>query len=311
MIAQLTLVGLILLFAIASFASWVRTNPKLIIMIVAIAIAGTAAIYSNHATASNYNPSHALNSVFTAVDREAMVREYYNKNTGMHRLKLVHRGSRVPKAIVRAAKATGTDPNVLATFANIESTMNDKAKNGRVKGLLQFTPGTWKLMVKRHAKKHGLKHPDIYNAYHNAVLGAELINDNALWLETRLKRETSVEEKYLAHFISPNYALRIIRAGGWRSAKDLLPTSFVKGNRSYFYSKHGRALTVREFRRVIADKLTANYMEITHPTSVAALTVKTCTDPTTVEPHSFSKRLFVTGCASDLWGDRRRLYGVA
>lgn len=310
MIAQFTLVGLVLLFAIASLITWVRTNPKLILVVAAVAIAGSTAIYSNHATASNYNPTRAVNSVFTVVDQEAMVRDYFIKQADPHRLKVEHRERKVPKAIVKAAKATGIDPNMLATFANIESTMNAKAKNGRVKGLLQFTPGTWKLMVKRHAKKHGIKHPDIYNAYHNALFGAELINDNSAWLEAKLKRETTVEEKYMAHFISPYYVLKVIKAGGWRPAKDLMPASFVNGNRNYFYSKKGRVLTVREFRRAITNKLTTNYMEITHPERVAAISVETCAAPTAVEPHPSPKRHIVTGCASDLWGDRRRSYGV-
>lgn len=309
MLAQFSLVGLLMVFALASLASYVRISRLLVVAVFALATTASV-IYSNHATASNYNPSRAVNSVFTVVDQEAMVRDYFIKQADPHRLKVEHRESKVPNAIVKAAKATGTDPNMLATFANIESTMNAKAKNGRVKGLLQFTPGTWKLMVKRHAKKHGIKHPDIYNAYHNALFGAELINDNSAWLEAKLKRETTVEEKYMAHFISPYYVLKVIKAGGWRPAKDLMPASFVNGNRNYFYSKKGRALTVREFRRAISDKLTTNYMEITHPERVAAISIETCAAPTVVEPHPSPKRHIVTGCASDLWGDRRRSYGV-
>lgn len=309
MIAQLLLVGLILLFATASLINWVRVNPKLLYGILAIAIAGPTAIYSTSANAVNYNPVRAINSVFTPVDLNAVARDYQDRHKDPHRLKVEHRNDRVPVAIVKAAKATGVDPNMLATFANVESTMNAKAKNGRVKGLLQFTPGTWKLMTKRHAKKHGLRHPDIYNPYHNALLGAELINDNSAWLEARLKREVRVDEKYLANFISPYYALKMIRAGGWRSAKDIVPTSFAKGNPTFFYKK-GRPLSVREFRQIVRNKLSTKSMEITQPTQMASLPDRTCVQPTVAEPHASPTNHILTVCASDLWGDRRRSYGV-
>lgn len=309
MIAQLLLVGLVLVFATASLITWVRVQPRLLYAILAIAIATPTAIYSNSASAVNYNPVRAINSVFTPIDLNAAARAYHDRQPDPHRLKVEHRSSHVPVAIVKAAKATGVDPNMLATFANIESTMNAKAKNGRVKGLLQFTPGTWKLMTKRHAKKHGLRHPDIYNPYHNALLGAELINDNSAWLEARLKRETSVDEKYLANFISPYYALKMIRAGGWRTAKDIVPPSFVSGNKTFFYKK-GRPVSVREFRQTIRHKLATKSMEITQPTQMASLPDSTCDKPTVVESPASPSRHIVTVCASDLWGDRRRSYGV-
>lgn len=310
MIAQLLLVGLILLFAAASLVNWVRLNPKLIYGILALSVAGPAAIYSTQANAVSYNPVRAINTVFMPVNLDAVARDYFIKQQDPHRLKVEHRSKQVPTAIVKAAKATDVDPNMLATFANVESTMNAKAKNGRVKGLLQFTPGTWKLMAKRHAKKHGIHRPDIYNPYHNALLGAELINDNSAWLEARLKRETSIDEKYLAHFISPYYALKMIRAGGWRAAKDIVPGSFVIGNKRYFYSERGRALSVREFRQLIHKTLSAKTMEITQPTQTASLPDRTCDQPTVAEPHPSPTSHILTVCASDLWGDRRRFYGV-
>lgn len=309
MIAQLLLVGLILLFATASLINWVRVSPKLIYGILAITVAGPTAIYSTSATAVTYNPVRAINSVFTPVDLNVVARDYLHRHQDPHRLKVEHRNDHIPVAIVKAAKATDVDPNMLATFANIESTMNAKAKNSRVKGLLQFTPGTWKLMTKRHAKKHGIRHPDIYNPYHNALMGAELINDNSAWLEAKLKRETSVDEKYLAHFISPYYALKMIRSGGWRAAKDIVPASFVGGNKSYFY-KHGRPLSVREFRQVVHHKLSTKSMEITQPIQMASLPDRTCDQPTVAEPHTSPTNHILTVCASDLWGDRRRSYGV-
>lgn len=311
MIAQLLLVGLLVLFAIASVIHLVRVNTRLVLGIIIVALAIPAFIYSTHVKASNYNPTRAVNSAFSTPNHEELVRDYMRAQEPAHRLKAEHRERQVSQAIVKAARATDVDPNVLATFANIESTMNAKAKNGRIKGLLQFTPGTWKLMVKRHAKKHGIKRPDVYNAYHNALFGAELINDNDAWLNARLKRETSVEEKYLAHFISPLYALKMIKAGGWRAAKDIVPASFAQGNKRYFYSKTGRALSVREFRRAVAATLSAKHMEITQPTQVANVPVQTCDAPTFVETHPLPKRDVVSGCVYELWGDRRITYGVA
>ena len=309
MIAQLLLVGLVLVFAVASLINWVRAEPKVIYGILAMAITAPTAIYSTQANAVTYNPVRAINSAFTP-QLDDVARNYFIRQQDPHRLKVEHRSKQVPTAIVKAALATDVDPNVLATFANIESTMDAKAKNGRVKGLLQFTPGTWKLMAKRHAKRHGIRHPDIFNPYHNALFGAELINDNSAWMEARLKRALNIDEQYMAHFISPHYALKMIRAGGWRAAKDIVPSSFVAGNTNYFYNKHGRALSVREFRQLIHQKLATKYMEITHPKQMASLPDSTCDVPTVVESHTTPSGRIATVCATDIWGDRRRSYGV-
>lgn len=307
MFAQLLLVGLLVLFATASIFTYVKINRLVLLGILAICITVTA-IYSRSAAAYTV-PTRVVESVFSADERAALIRDFVLDQANPLGLNAEHRSKPVSKAIARAALATKVDPNVLATFANVESTMNAKAKNGRVKGLLQFTPGTWRLMVNRHAKKHGIKRPDIYNEYHNALLGAELINDNAAWMESRLKRKTSVEEKYLASFISPHYALKMIRARGWMTAKDLVPASFAQGNKRMFYAKSGKALSVREFRRNIHNTLASKYMEITKPQDTT-FTAAVCSAPTASKHEASPVHHAASGCAIDLWGDRRRSYGA-
>ncbi|MGL5647262.1 MAG: transglycosylase SLT domain-containing protein [Clostridium sp.] len=272
---------------------------------VAIIMATGLAVSLQPASASSYDfPSNRLYSADTAFYKDFLDINF--KKQEPQRLKEEHRNNKVAKAIIKAADATGTDPNFLATIANIESTMEPKAKGRVARGLMQFTPATWRLMVKRHAKKHGIKKPDIYNPYHNALMGGELLNDNKAWLRTRLKRKVSDTEAYMAHFIAPAYVVKMLKAKGSRLAKTVVPASFVAMNKNMFY-RNGKPMTVNQFVTNIKRKIDDKYYEITHPEQLELANVTMCDIPSiqgTIAPTSIGNGIYCNYNTTGDWWDR-------
>lgn len=213
--------------------------------------------------------------------------------------------ARVSKAIYRAAKATKADANLLATFANIESSLD---ANVNRRGLMQITPRTASMLAKRHGKKHGFTRVNLKNPYHSAVLAGELINDNTEWMEARLKRPIRQHEIYMGYFISPYYAVKIIRAKGSKRAIDLLPRSYRAGNYNMLYHKSGRAMTVREFVSNIKRKLHDKQMGY-KTQYYAKLTNGVCVKPSVPQPY-YSSQCILHEYGRTLWGDRRYSYGA-
>lgn len=230
----------------------------------------------------------------------------YEKSKNHLNLKEEHLDNPTVKAIARAARDAGVDPNFLATMANIESTMDPKARNKRVKGLMQFTPGTWNTMVKRHAKRYSIKRPDIYNPYHNALMGAELAKDNAAWMNKRINRKLKDHEVYMAHFISPLYALKMLKARSNRLAIDIVPASFLVGNKALFYRK-GTAMTVGQFIASMKRKVSDKYFEVTVQPGIMLASITVCDMPAvngSVKPVSTDNDARCTFNQKGAWWDR-------
>lgn len=145
---------------------------------------------------------------------------------------------RVAAHIRDAAQKTGVPFEFLLAQANQESRLNPEAKNAKssAMGLFQFTSGTWLEMVKGHGAEHGL------DKYANAIvkgadgrwtvkdkalkkeildlrrdpalsalMAAEYAKDNEQVLETKLGRQVSTQDLYLAHFLGAGGALKVLR----------------------------------------------------------------------------------------------------
>lgn len=137
-----------------------------------------------------------------------------------------------------AAQATGVPFEFLLAQANQESRLNPDAKSSRssAMGLFQFTSGTWLDMVKKHGAAHGLdKYADAVVTGSNgrltvtdkelkkeildlrrdpklsALMAAEYAKDNERVLESRLGRQVSTHDLYLAHFLGAGGALKVLR----------------------------------------------------------------------------------------------------
>lgn len=182
-------------------------------------------------------------------------------------------------ALRGAADRTGADFDYLLTTAMRESSLNPaaKASTSSATGLFQFIEQTWLGTMRRHGSAHGL------SAYADAIkpgkdgrltvadkglrqeilalrkdpavaalMAGELTNDMRSTLEGSLGRGVSAGELYIAHFLGPQAAVKLIRAGSENPAlpaASLFPDA-AAANTSIFYTKGGQA-------RPVSDVLTS------------------------------------------------------
>jgi hypothetical protein len=176
-------------------------------------------------------------------------------------------------AIQQAAQSTGVSFEYLLTTAQIESSLNPSAQasTSSAKGLYQFIDQTWLATMKGAGAANG------YGQYADAIArGADgrysvadptmraaimtLRNDptvsalmagsfaraNAQQLQSAIGRSPTNGELYLAHFLGPDGAARLINAADMQSgasAATMFPQA-AAANPSIFYDSAGRARSV-------------------------------------------------------------------
>lgn len=203
----------------------------------------------------------------------------------------------VAEKIVRAAEVTGVDPVYLMALADKESSFSTdvKAKTSSAEGLFQFIASTWLDTVRRYGAQYGLAaeaaaieivdgQPTITDEatrervlglrrdpYLAAVMAAEMKKRDRARIEQRLGRNMSPSEYYLAHFLGPDSAGKLMEMIGDKpkaSATKAFPRA-AKANRSLFYEKVGRKtrqVTVSElYDRIdrLMDKRLDRYTGVT------------------------------------------------
>jgi hypothetical protein len=189
-------------------------------------------------------------------------------------------GSTVTGAIRQASAATGTSFNYLLATAQVESGLNPQAgaATSSARGLFQFIEQTWLGTIKQSGAQLG------YGRYADAItktssghyqvtdpaMRAEILklrNDptanavtkaNADYLATKLGRQPSEGELYIAHFLGAGGAARLISLAANNpnaKATDYFPHA-ASANSSIFYDRatgHARSLAQ------VRDVLTARY----------------------------------------------------
>ncbi|NEX94136.1 hypothetical protein, partial [Caulobacter sp. 17J65-9] len=170
----------------------------------------------------------------------------------------------VAATIAQAAQATGASHPYLVATAHRESRghASAAASNSSAQGLFQFVDATWLEMIDRHGAEYGLAReaalididadgkPRVADPTErkrilalrddprvSALMAGELAHENADKLEARLDRAPTDGELYLAHFLGPRDAARLIvaaKAQPGRAAHELCPTA-ARSNRSVFY----------------------------------------------------------------------------
>jgi hypothetical protein len=192
----------------------------------------------------------------------------------------VHSGASVADAISIASRATGVDFRYLLETASRESSLNPNAKSGSssAAGLYQFLDQTWLATVKRHGPEHGLgveagliqqdqsgrmsvidpaqrqailalrKDPQVC-----ALMAGELTRDSRAALEGTLGRPVDNGELYLAHFLGPREAARLIGESAARpdaAAATSFPEA-ARANRAVFYDAAGAERTLAEVKGLL------------------------------------------------------------
>ncbi len=190
--------------------------------------------------------------------------------------------SGVISAIKLASAKTGVDFAYLLNKADQESSLNPNAKAGTssASGLFQFIKSTWLKMVKEHGAEYGLTdeasaitekngqlrvsdpamRQKILNLRHDPVLSsamaAEFTKENKDHLDASVGGTIGSTELYMAHFLGAGGAstfLNKMRAAPNAAAANFLPDA-AEANPNVFYSKTGRALSLKEIYNRFATK---------------------------------------------------------
>ena len=207
-------------------------------------------------------------------------------------------GSTVTGAIRQAAQITGAGFSYLLATAKIESGLNPavQARTSSATGLFQFIEQTWLMTMKQSGAELGLgryadaiektssgrfvvrdpamraeilnlrKNPSV-----NAAMAGALTRQNAARLKTKIGRDATEGELYIAHFLGANGAARLINAAATNpqvSAASLFPRA-AAANRSIFYDPQGGARSATAVYGLLVTKL-ARAMPDGRPVAVSA-----------------------------------------
>jgi hypothetical protein len=143
----------------------------------------------------------------------------------------------VAYALEKAAAVTGIDHGYLVNTAGRESSFNPmaKARTSSAAGLFQFVEDTWFRLIDRYGASHGLVEEAAairivsnralvderlrlqilalrYSPEISAYMAAKLAMENRTALQAKLGRMPTNAELYIAHFMGPTDAARLIKA---------------------------------------------------------------------------------------------------
>jgi hypothetical protein len=206
------------------------------------------------------------------------------------------------ETIIRAARQTDTDPALLMSIADKESSFAPtvKASTSSATGLFQFIDATWFRVVRDFGAKHGMaeeaslieeaelrgsmssaSRQAILNLrndpYLSALMAAEMLKADRARIAARIGRDLSEGETYLAHFLGPSDAEKFMSkvvAEPRYAAPKLLPKP-ARANRSLFYKKSRRkpqSLTVADVHRKFETMMGLRWERYRDVEKVAGLT---------------------------------------
>ncbi|MGA8171972.1 MAG: transglycosylase SLT domain-containing protein [Methylocystis sp.] len=183
----------------------------------------------------------------------------------------------IVERVVKAAKTTGSDPALLMSIADKESSFasSAKASTSSASGLFQFVESTWFKALKSFGWRYGReeeakaiqgdedhqtieprKRAEILelrnDPYLSAALAAEMLKRDGAKIAEHLGRSLTAGETYLIHFLGPEDAERFMQkmdAEPDASAAQLLPRP-AKANKPIFYERQGSKLKDRSVSQV-------------------------------------------------------------
>lgn len=185
----------------------------------------------------------------------------------------------VTSNIRSASRQTGVSFDYLMAQAKKESAMTSDAKSqvSSAAGLFQFTKGTWLQLIKLHGEKYGLgryadmiekqghdysiKDPEMRqhvlslrkDPSLSSLIAGEYAKDNRHWLEKSLGRKVGSTELYLAHFLGPAGAVKLLKAKAEnpeQAAAELVPQAAAKNQTMFYDSDHSAQSVASLYNRV-------------------------------------------------------------
>jgi Transglycosylase SLT domain len=150
------------------------------------------------ATASNVNPDGSLTDAGCSAGvagTKKIATEVYN-------------------AIMNACTKTGADPACMLAFADIESSFQPgvSAKGTSATGLYQFISSTWTAMVTKYGSRYNVGFSQINDPTANALMGGQLLNDDAAYLKKQGIANPTPGQLYMCHMMGQAGATRLITA---------------------------------------------------------------------------------------------------
>lgn len=161
-------------------------------------------------------------------------------------------------------KITSVSPVTLATFASIESGFDFtvKASTSSATGWFQHLDKTWDDILTLTRGKYGLqddaKRSLRLDPRANALMGAELLKDNARILKPALGREPTDTELYAAHFFGAGTAKQFLTANTTKYGAELFPRQ-AAANVGIFYKRDKKTPnTIGEIMQVFEAKVASH-----------------------------------------------------
>ncbi len=183
----------------------------------------------------------------------------------------------IVERVVKAAKNTGSDPALLMSIADKESSFSStaKANTSSASGLFQFVETTWLKAVRSFGWRYGHEeearaiggedeHPLVdpqkrarilnlrNDPYLSAAMAAEMLKQDGAKIAERIGRGLTAGETYLIHFLGPEDATRFmtkLEETPDASAAQLLPKP-AKANKPIFFERQGGKMKDRSIREV-------------------------------------------------------------
>lgn len=164
--------------------------------------------------------------------------------------------SSIKDIITNAAKKVGLDPKTLLAFAAVESDMNPnaKAKTSSAAGLFQFINSTWKEVLGKFGKKHGLPaNASPFDPEASSLMAAEYLKQNAKGLSS-VKSNANPTDLYLTHFLGLGGARKFLRISPEGKPAEQMQAA-AQANRNIFFDKSGQAKTSRMVYSSLSEKI--------------------------------------------------------
>jgi hypothetical protein len=235
--------------------------------------------------------------------------------------------SNVTGAIRQAAQLTGASFQYLLATAQVESNLNPNARvsTSSARGLFQFIQQTWLAMLKEQGPALGYgpyanaitRQPSghykvtdpqmagpVMNLRNdptaNAVMAGAFARGNAAALSERLGRKASEGELYVAHFLGPAGAGRLIQMAESKprtEAASVFPGA-ARANPRIFYNRKGDARTVGDVYRLLVGRYQVARANSTHAAvAVASAGSKAVSPPSTPNPATLAETYAVASRA--------------
>lgn len=164
--------------------------------------------------------------------------------------------SSIKDIITNAAKKVGLDPKTLLAFAAVESDMNPnaKARTSSAAGLFQFVNKTWKEVLSKFGRKHGLSpNASPLDPEASSLMAAEYLKQNAKSLST-VKPNPTPTDLYLTHFLGLGGARKFLSIPTDAKPAEMMPAA-ANSNRNIFFDRNGQAKTSRMVYSGLDEKI--------------------------------------------------------